>query len=139
MNRLTIIDVDGRNSVHDESSSSSSSGMSNDDTTNVDGIGSGGSSHMSSNDDNHNNTNHPINEMTKYAALENKLVNRWRRIVIMSILVIGAIVCCITYATLRNAEIDDSHQAVCLCTFFRSPLHIYVSRNIRVSIVDIYA
>jgi hypothetical protein len=51
-------------------------------------------------------------EMKKYAAAENKMVNRWRWIVIASILVTGAVVASITYITLNGAQESDSADAV---------------------------
>jgi hypothetical protein len=59
----------------------------------------------------------PLDEMKKYAAMENRLVNRWRRIVIISILVAGAIVGSITYVTLNDSQNDDSTNAVRYCYF----------------------
>jgi hypothetical protein len=61
---------------------------------------------------NNNNTNNS-NEMTHYTATENKLINRWRWVVIVSILVVGAIVCSITYITLHKGQINDCQNAVC--------------------------
>lgn len=60
-------------------------------------------------------------EMKKYAAAENKMVNRWRWIVIASILITGAVVASITYITLNGAQESDSDDAVrsksrlCIC------------------------
>jgi hypothetical protein len=67
-----------------------------------------------------NDKKNPFNEMIRYAATENTLVNRWRRIVIASILLVGAIVCSITYTTLNNAQINDSKGAVCFPFLFIS-------------------
>jgi hypothetical protein len=85
-------------SVHESSSPSSDEDTS---TSKIVGASNG-----------NDNNNSPINEMTKLAANENKQVNRWRRIVIISILVVGAIVCSITYVTLKQAQVDDSKGAV---------------------------
>ncbi len=62
--------------------------------------------------DNTDSDSSPMTEMQKYAAMENKLVNRWRRIVIVSILLTGAIVGGITFLTLNNEQSNDSSAAV---------------------------
>ena len=62
--------------------------------------------------DNTDSNSSPMTEMQKYAAMEDKLVNRWRRIVIVSILLTGAIVGGITYLTLNNEQSNDSSAAV---------------------------
>jgi hypothetical protein len=93
-------DIDG-SSVHESSSSS-------DEDTSTTKIGSSDVNNVNDNSD----ENNPLNKMTRYAATENKLVNRWRWIVIISILLVGAIVCSITYTTLNKAQINDSKDAV---------------------------
>jgi hypothetical protein len=62
--------------------------------------------------DNTDSNSSPMTEMQRYAAIENKLVNRWRRIVIISILLTGALVGGITYSTLNKAQNNDSSDAV---------------------------
>ena len=62
--------------------------------------------------DNTDSNSSPMTEMQKYAAMEDKLVNRWRRIVIVSILLTGAIVGGITYLTLNKEQSNDSSAAV---------------------------
>jgi hypothetical protein len=64
------------------------------------------------NRDDENAVENEYDEMKKYAATENKMVNRWRRIVILSILVAGAIVGGITYVALNGAQENDSTDAV---------------------------
>jgi hypothetical protein len=55
----------------------------------------------------------PLQEMQKYADMENKLVRRWRRLVIGSILSIGALVGGVSFVTLKNAQSSNSIDAVC--------------------------
>jgi hypothetical protein len=127
MNQLGIqIDDDNWGSSAHESSSSSSSSSSSENRMNIDDTTSKDAS------SDHNQNQEPkINEMTKYTANENKQVNRWRRIVIISILVVGAIVGSITYITLHNAQTSDSTDAVRCCFLLKtknvvpdvSPLH----------------
>lgn len=62
--------------------------------------------------DNTDSNSSPMTEMQKYAAMENKLVYRWRWIVIVSILMTGAIVGGITFSTLNTAQNNDSSDAV---------------------------
>jgi hypothetical protein len=62
--------------------------------------------------DNTDSNSSPLTEMQRYAAMENKLVNRWRRIVIVSILLTGALVGGITFSTLNTAQNNDSSDAV---------------------------
>ena len=62
--------------------------------------------------DNTDSNSSPMSEMQRYAAIENKLVYRWRRIVIVSILLTGAIVGGITFLTLNNEQKNDSSAAV---------------------------
>ena len=62
--------------------------------------------------DNTDSNSSPMTEMQRYAAIENKLVNRWRRIVIVSILLTGALVGGITFSTLNTAQNNDSSDAV---------------------------
>lgn len=73
--------------------------------------------------------NYPVeneyDEMKKYAAVENKMVNRWRWIVIATILVTGAVVASITYITLNGAQESDSEEAVC-STMFRKFIFGYL-------------
>lgn len=66
--------------------------------------------------DNTDSNSSPMTEMQRYAAIENKLVYRWRRIVIVSILLTGAIVGGITFLTLNNAQNNDSSNAVSTST-----------------------
>jgi hypothetical protein len=65
-------------------------------------------------------------EMKKYAAAENKMVNRWRWIVIASILVAGAVVASITYITLDGAQESDGDDAVRLTS------HISVCDTVKI-------
>jgi hypothetical protein len=63
-------------------------------------------------------TDRKSNEMTEfeqmklYAATETARVNRWRLLVIISILVTGAAVSCLTYLTLSNAQTSNANDAV---------------------------
>ena len=81
--------------------------------------------------DNTDSNSSPMTEMQKYAAMENKLVNRWRRIVIVSILLTGAIVGGITYLTLNNEQSNDSSAAVrCYHSFTVLQHYSVLRRNI---------
>jgi hypothetical protein len=75
---------------------------------------------------NSNQNDNPLSEMQKYAAMENRLVNRWRRIVIISILLAGAMVGSITYVTLNDSQSDDSADAVRIVPLYTS---IYVNKH----------
>jgi hypothetical protein len=91
--------------VDDSSERSSSSSSSSSD-------GSELLRHNADNRDDENAVENEYDEMKRYAAAENKMVNRWRRIVILSILVVGAIVGGITYVALNGAQENDSTDAV---------------------------
>ena len=62
------------------------------------------------------NTTEEIGEheqMKQYSAVETARVNRWRILVIISILVAGAAVSTITFLTLSNGQTSDAFDAVC--------------------------
>lgn len=90
----------------------SESFMSEDDEDDDDDDDKDDSGDNGSTEENTDSNSSPMAEMQKYAAMENKLVNRWRRIVIVSILLTGAIVGGITYLTLNNQQSNDSSAAV---------------------------
>jgi hypothetical protein len=121
MNTLNQIGVelDGStsSSVH-ESSSSSSSTSDEVNATKDDSTSELGTSHHNNNNDDENKA---LNETIRYAATENKLVIRWRRIVIISILLVGVLVGSITYITLHKAQTNDSTNAVRIFFHFFIP------------------
>ena len=67
-------------------------------------------------------------EMKLYSAVESARVDRWRFLVIGSILVAGAAVSCLTYLTLSAGQTNDAYDAVSKTIIFQNFSYFFSSR-----------